>query len=131
MLTRDQFQTLYEQGPDVLFDLFTAMQEQIDALSARVKHLEERLAADSHNSSKPPSSDGLKKPVSLRAKTGRKPGGQKGHPGRTLSFSDTPDQIVVHTPVACACCGKPLFAIEGSEMERRQVVDLPPLCLLT
>jgi transposase len=131
MLTREQFQTLYDQGPDVLFDLFTAMQAQIDALSARVKELEDRLAADSHNSSKPPSSDGFKKPVSLREKTGRKPGGQKGHSGRTLAFSENPDEIMVHSPPACACCGKALDAVEGTEIERRQVVDLPPLSLVT
>jgi transposase len=82
-----------------------ALQEQVDLLSARVKELEDRRNSDSHNSSKPPSSDGFKKPVSLRKPIGRKPGGQKRHPGRTLSFSDTPDQIVVHSPMACACCG--------------------------
>ncbi len=103
----------------------------MDTLSARVKELEDRLNTDSHNSSKPPSSDGFKKPVSLRQPTGRKPGGQKGHPGRTLSFSEEPDQIVVHTPTACACCGQSLDTVEGSEAERRQVVDLPPLSLVT
>jgi transposase len=131
MFTREQFQTLYEQGPDVLFDLFTAMQEQIDALKAEVKELRDRLDADSHNSSKPPSSDGFQKPVSLRKPTGKKPGGQKGHPGRTLSFSDTPDQIVVHSPVCCAGCGKALAGVEGCQTQRRQVVDLPPLSLVT
>ena len=131
MLTREHIQTVYEQGSDAVCTLVLALQEQINALQAEVKVLHERLDKDSHNSSKPPSSDGFKKPVSLRPKTGRKPGGQSGHPGRTLSFSEHPDQIVVHTPVACACCGKSLDAIEGVEVERRQVVDLPPLSLVT
>ena len=132
MLTREQFQTIYEQGPDVLFELFTAMQAQIDALQAEVKALRDRLDTDSHNSSQPPSSDGLaKKPVSLRSQTGRKPGAQKGHPGRTLSFSEHPDQVVVHTPVCCARCGQTLDAVAGREVARRQVVDLPPLSLIT
>lgn len=131
MLTRDQFQTIYDQGPDALFDLFTAMQGQIDALKAEVKQLRDRLDQDSHNSSKPPSSDGFHKPVSQRKPSGKRPGGQKGHPGRTLSFSETPDEIVVHSPAACACCGKALEGVKGSEAERRQVVDLPPLSLLT
>jgi transposase len=131
MLTREQFQTLYDQGPDVVFDLFTAMQEQIDALQAHVKELRDRLDKDSHNSSKPPSSDGFKKPVSLREKTGRNPGGQSGHPGRTLSFAENPDAIVVHTPVCCACCGKALDTVDGCELAGRQVVDLPPLSLVT
>ncbi len=131
MLTREQFQALYDQGPNALFDLVTAMQEQIDLLKAEVKALRERLDTDSHNSSKPPSSDGLHKPVSLRKPSGRRPGGQKGHPGRTLCFSDTPEQILVHAPASCVCCGKPLDAIEGCVVERRQVVDMPPLWLVT
>lgn len=55
----------------------------VQALSARVQELEGRLRKDSHNSSKPPSSDGLaKKPRSLRESSGRKPGGQAGRASR-------------------------------------------------
>ena len=102
-------------------------------LQVEVKALQDRLGKDSHNSSKPPSSDGLaKKPVSLRQKTGRKPGGQAGHPGKTLSLTDTPDQTLVHSPLQCTCCGLSLAAIEGEPTdERRQVADIPPLSLLT
>jgi transposase len=64
MLTRDQFQTIYEQGPDAVYALLVAMQTQIEAqqqqivaLSLRVQELEVRLAKNSHNSGKPPSSD--------------------------------------------------------------------------
>lgn len=132
MLTREEFQIIYDQGPDAVFALITALQEQIDALKAEVKDLRERLDKDSHNSSKPPSSDGLaKKPVSLRAKTGRKPGGQKGHPGRTLPFVENPDVVHTHIPACCACCGKTLADVEGQDAQRRQVVDLPALALLT
>src|SRR5215469_1386623 len=65
--------------------------EQIAALLVRVQELEARLAKDSHNSSKPPSNDGLKrKTKSLRAKSGKKPGGQLGHRGETLRLVATP-----------------------------------------
>ena len=130
MLTRQDFQTIYEQGPDAVFAEFTALQEQMALLAARLKELEDRLGKNSHNSSKPPSSDGLaKKPVSLRPQTGRKPGGQKGHPGKTLALTDTPDKVVVHAPDQCACCGLPLAEAVAEPGERRQVADLPPLRL--
>ena len=128
MRTRDAFQSLYDQGPDAVFALISALQEQNAALSARIKLLEDRQNADSHNSSKPPASDALaKKPVSLRSSTGRKAGGQRGHHGRTLLVSDSPDQIIVHAPAQCAACGSGLAAIEAAHTACREVVDVPPL----
>ncbi len=67
-----------------IHDLPSLTHEQQDelilALYQRVVALEARLAKDSHNSSKPPTSDGFsKKPRSLRRPSGRKPGGQPGH----------------------------------------------------
>jgi transposase len=138
MLTRDQFQTLHDQGPDAVYALLVAMQAQMEAqqqqiavLTARVQQLEGRLSKDSHNSSKPPSSDPpARKPVSLRKKTGKSSGGQKGHPGTTLSFSETPDQILWHRPSLCTACGGTLSEAAEVGSEKRQVWDLPPLRLL-
>ncbi len=132
MLTRDEFQILADQGPDAVFALVTTLQEQIVLLSAQVKELEDRLDKDSHNSHKPPSSDGLsKKPVSLRPPTGRKPGGQKGHEGNTLTLSETPDALVFHPPLACSVCGTALDPAQAQDTgQRRQVFDLPPLRLM-
>jgi transposase len=132
MLTREEFQTIYDQGPDAVFALVSSFEEQLALLALRLKELEDRLGKDSHNSNKPPSSDGLRKkpaPQSLRQKTGRNPGGQKGHPGHHLAFAATPDQIIEHAPTQCACCGLDLETICGQEGERRQVLDLPPLSL--
>jgi transposase len=160
MLTRDAFQSLYEQGPDALFafcqqqaeqlqksraeriaaqemlllltEQTQQVEHQITTLQSRVRELEARLHQDSHNSHKPPSSDGLKKkpaPQSLRQKTGRKQGGQKGHPGKTLTFSDTPDVRIPHIPTHCQGCGLPLESAQVVAEQRRQVVDLPPLAL--
>src|SRR5216684_7724562 len=75
------------------------------ALAARIQELEARLAKDSHNSSKPPSSDGLgRKTKSLRRRSGKQPGGQLGHRGETLRLVATPDRVVEHRPSICAQC---------------------------
>ena len=130
MLTRQDFQTIYEQGSEPVFALVSAQQEQIALLAVRVKELEDRLGKDSHNSSKPPSSNGLaKKPVSLRPATGRKPGAQKGHPGKTLLLTEMPDAVLVYTPEQCTGCGLSLTETTAEAGERRQVLDLPPLRL--
>ena len=126
MLTREAFQTLYDQGPDAVYTLITALEQ-------RLAQLEERLAKDSHNSHKPPSSDGLAKkpaPTSLRQKSGRKPGGQKGHRGCTLSPVECPDALVSHVPLLCACCGTRLNKAPIVDEQSHQVFDLPSLHLL-
>src|SRR5215472_10244970 len=108
------------------------LREQNVALLARVQDLKARLAKDSHNSSKPPSSDGLKrKTKSLRQKSGKKPGGQLGHRGETLHLVATPDQAVEHRPAVCTTCQTPLDQTAPvAGYERRQVYELPPVRLL-
>lgn len=107
----------------------SALQQTVTELRAEVEALKARLAASSRNSSRPPSADGLGKPAprSLRGKSGRKPGGQGGHPGRTLRQVDDPDEIIVHEPGRCAGCGRDGVAGEHVGTERRQVFDLPPV----
>jgi transposase len=104
------------------------LQEQMTLLLGQVTVLEGRLAKDSHNSSKPPSSDGLRrKTKSLRQKSGRKPGGQLGHRGETLRLQATPDVVVEHRPTVCGGCQAPLDADALVVFrERRQMQDLPP-----
>src|SRR5580692_337163 len=105
-----------------------ALRSQVTALMARIAELERRLGLNSSNSGKPPSSDGLKKPVrvsSLREHSGKKPGGQTGHPGETLRRTETPDAIIDHYPPACAGCGAPLTEAMATGHAARQVFDLP------
>ena len=82
----------------------------VHALSARVRDPEGQLRKDSHNSSKPPSSDGLaKKLKSLRQSRGRNPGAQAGHQGTTLKRVASPDVTVRHAlPKHCDRCGRTL-----------------------
>jgi hypothetical protein len=76
-----------------------SLRGQVQALAAQVQALQAQLAKDSHNSAKPPSSDGLqRKTKSLRKPGGRKAGGQVGHPGETLHLATTPDAVVEHRP---------------------------------
>lgn len=101
-------------------------QVRIQQLEVRVHELEARLSKNSSNSSKPPGSDGLKKkPKSLRGKSDKKPGAQKGHVGRCLAQVNNPDLVVIHTPANCHGCGLNLSQVDGVCAEKRQVFDIP------
>ena len=101
---------------------------RIATLTATVAELQGRLAKNSRNSSKPPSSDGLNKPKpkSLRTPGLKSTGGQPGHVGHTLKRVSQPDRIETHGPARhCDACQRPLSA--AVVVETRQVFDLPPL----
>src|SRR2546421_737719 len=102
------------------------LQGLITSQQERIKTLEGRLAKDSHNSSLPPSSDRfVRPPKSLRTKSGKKPGGQKGHRGHHLQQVEEPDHILMHPVERCERCQHDLRTQKGSVPERRQVMDLP------
>lgn len=99
-------------------ELIVALWLMVGQLQERVKALEGRLALNSNNSSKPPSSDGLAKPApkSLRQSGQRPVGGQKGHGGNTLRQSVHVDEIITHQSQAlCTVC--------QSALEQHEVVD--------
>ena len=106
-------------------------QEQLTQFAEQVKALQARLAKDSHNSHLPPSSDRFsRQPKSLRKKSGKKSGGQEGHPGKTLMFSPCPDEVIVHRVERCEHCQADLTQVRPLVVERRQVVDVPPARLV-
>ena len=95
-------------------------------MTARALELEARLSKDSHNSSKPPFCDVLKKTRSLRRPAGNKPAGQVGHKGTTLKCALEPDEVVEHgLPERCEACGEFLPLADAQVAERRQVFDIP------
>ena len=103
------------------------LRERAAGLEAQVADLAARLAQNSRNSSRPPSSDGLAKPApkSLRGKTGRKPGRPKGQPGATMQLSDHPDRVVRHEPACCSGCAAGLAGAPEEGVIRRQVTEIP------
>jgi len=150
MPSRDEILAVYEAGPDALVawveqatdahhrqvaelaaqmeQLVGAHQRQLANLTVRIEQLEARLNKDSHNSHKPPSSDGPAKqprPRSLRQRSGKKSGGQPGHPGVTRCLMDQPDTIVAYVPTICTGCGASLETAPEIGRERRQVIDIP------
>ena len=106
---------------------------QLSAVQSQLADLAAQVKANSRNSSKPPSSDGLGKPApkSLRGRSGRKPGRPKGQPGATMELSEHPDKTVKHRPSKCSCCGKSLKKAPVTAVERRQVTDIPPVKAVT
>jgi transposase len=96
-------------------------------LLLRIEELERRLKLNSSNSSKPPSSDGLRKkpsPKSLREKTNKKFGGQVGHDGNTLKQFSNPDFEIIHEPHVCTACGCSLVDVDFSDEIKRQEIDI-------
>ena len=117
---------LWDWGQDDLAGLVDYTLE----LQAQVGRLRDAAAQNSHNSSRPPSTDRAEapKPKSLRPKSGRRSGGQPGHPGRTLEFSSHPQHFQIHPLVECDC-GEDLSQEPVLDFQRRQVFDLPSLSL--
>jgi len=137
-LTKKEIYELYEAGPEAvgeainyLIDIINNQQKIIDAqqkeiiqLKERVKKLEEQVNKNSKNSSKPPSTDGFKKPEKIIKKSLKKNGGQKGHQGHTLYQVDDPDEIVQHKVSTCNKCGHSLDNVESTAHGKRQVFEV-------
>ncbi len=127
--TPGEIRALYHQGEEAVVAAVAQLVTLIRELEAQVQTLEDQLAKNSRNSSKPPSSDGLKKSIarSLRQSSGKKVGAQPGHPGHTLRAVEHPDHIQVHRVERCQGCQASLEEVPVSHYERRQVFDIPPV----
>lgn len=140
-MKRKDILTIYETGPEAVIKLvnsllasITELKRQIEKQSAditelkeRVKTLENQLSKNSRNSSKPPPTDGFVRVKSRRQKTGRSPGGQKGHPGHTLKMIENPEHTIIHRVPVCKECGSSLEKVTATDYARRQVFELPPI----
>jgi len=119
-----EIRATYREGEDAVVKLFY---ETLGKLAERLQRLEDQIAKNSGNSSKPPSSDGLKKKSkSLRQRSGKKSGGQPGHAGHTLKAVSTPDHVQIHRVKRCCHCQANLEEEAVQDCEKRQVFDVPP-----
>jgi transposase len=138
-IDRERILNAYKAGPDAVVSLIEYLQDQHHAtieelldlfkkLRARIEALEEKNSKDSHNSSKPPSSDGVSKRFFRKRKSsGKTPGGQPGHEGTTLNMVKSPDNVQIHKVKRCRCCGQSLKDGKPRGYERRQVFDIPQI----
>ena len=102
---------------------------QLTGHATELANLRERIGRSSRNSSKPPSSDGLGfKPPERRKGSGRKRGGQPGHPGSgpELLPIERVDEVVDQHPDACRRCGQRLDGVDPEPL-RHRVIEIPPI----
>lgn len=131
--THDEIRDAYRQGEESVIQLFDRtfqdFQDTLQELQAELQALKDQLNKNSKNSSKPPSSDGLKKPrtKSLRKRGRKKNGGQEGHKGHTLEPVENPDHTEVHNVNRCTHCGASLEDVEVNDYQTCQVFDIPPI----
>ena len=108
------------------------LKEMVVALTAQITELKAKLNKSSKNSSKPPSSDGLRKgaPKNSRTPSGKKSGGQPGHSGTTKALTSEPDTIVELIPTdKCECGGQ--VVVQTDNYTVRQVTDIEPVKVIT
>ena len=121
--------TIIEASHPRLIEIIKILLQTNLDLQHRVQELENRLNLNSSNSSIPPSKDPLNKKVkkdrNSREKTGKLPGGQPGHPGKTLLPKNEPDDVVDHKPEICSHCRSILSADNQEFVEERQEVEIP------
>ena len=119
-------ETLREENMQ-LKTLVESQNAEISSLKELIENLKAQLSKNSQNSSKPPSSDGFRRPApkSLRTRSGKASGGQTGHTGSTLAFNENPTEIKTYPADVCKKCGHSLAEIDALIHERRQVFELP------
>lgn len=103
------------------------LKQRVESLEQENRYLREQLKGNSSNTSKPPSSDSQGvKPEKKQNQSGKKRGGQKGHPGhrRQLIETEKCQKVIDYVPEECSKCATKLEGIDPSPY-RHQVVELP------
>jgi transposase len=97
-----------------------AIKSAVALLIVIVKLMASHLGLDSHNSSKPPSTDPNRE-RKVRAPSDKKMGGQPNHKGSTLTLCEDPDEIK-HIAIDRRTLPKGHYVEDGYEV--RQIIDL-------
>jgi transposase/FtsZ-binding cell division protein ZapB len=97
------------------------LRQENAVLKSENRKLKAMINKDSGNSGKPPSSDGFRKICNSREKTGKKPGGQSGHPGYIPVLYENPTSIINHKVQRCACGGSVIYP---EAYQAKQLVEL-------
>ncbi len=120
-MTRAEAGAIYARGRRATVDALCAQ-------ARRIATLEARLAQTSQTSSRPPSSDPPGTPRPRHRPSGRRPGGQPGHPGRHRPLVPVAqvDAVVPVRPTRCARCGRRLAGADPTP-HRHQVTEVPPI----
>lgn len=117
---------LSQWSREELVEIILTQQEVIEYLKEEVEKLKVSRELDSRTSSKPPSSDLLKKSEKKkdREKQKRKPGGQPGHRGKTRKGFGRVDRIEILKPERCINCRKQIASVEAIKIETHTVAQL-------
>ena len=136
-MERAEAEAIYDAGREAVVAALLSLAARVEALleanralTARVERLEERAGRSSRNSSLPPSADPPGAPPRPpKPSSGRRRGGQPGHPGasRLLAPAGRVDELVEHWPERCGRCGRGLSGEAAGEPERHQLWELPTL----
>jgi transposase len=132
---RHEAEAIYDAGRERCVEFILVLAARYERLEARVEKLEEQLRRSSRNSSLPPSQDPPSAPPRpSKPASGRNPGGQPGHEGksRPLLPLERVDQVVEHWPERCRACAR-VFAeherVDAATVQRHQVCELPPIAV--
>ena len=130
--SREEMRARYAQGEEAVLVVYESLVVIIRRLEGRIQELEDKQEKDSHNSSKPPASDGMKKPMKhrQRSQSKKKVGGQTGHVGSRLEPVAEPDHVEMHAVKCCQHCERSLEDLAAARHIHRQVFDLPEVVQL-
>lgn len=117
-MRRDEIESLYAAGVDVVVGVIAAQAERIAVLEAEIEELKRLIGRSSNNSSLPPSRDSpqaRRQRSGKKRSSGKKQGGQPGREGRHREMVADPDRVIEHWPRACDGCGEPLDQDRGGD----------------